>query len=393
MILEQGNLHHSADEVLGDHFHGFHALVQNHSRWAPFFGKAVLFIAQAEASFILCLLSFTLYVRPLAWLCGAAALALLASRLAIVVVLAVSLVNGKLHNRMHRRPMIYWSWWPCWNLAICCVAALCGALFGHFLWYSKYQQYYEYFSLQPYEDVNPAIVPGTQLQDAGLVDFSKAVDIDRSKGGCFVDHGHTYCVAPILYSGELYTGFGNAPTFGSYDYFAVGVDCCSCPNLNFRCGDWKNPLASGGLRSLDYKSRPFYRLAVDDWAASYLKDVKHPLFFEWVQDPKFQWNYMWMWATHTAFLGILAPLPVCFLIATFAAHTLRQMVEDGVASPLDTPGPPPGLERAWSIFLPELLKQFLDERRQLLALPISPTPNYGAARASKGSASLGAMRT
>jgi len=111
-----------------------------------------------------------------------------------------------------------------------------------------------------YKDVNPSNIPGVRVQDAGLIEFSSFVEPDRGKGGCFMSKGDTYCLAPIVEGGEVLYGLQGTPRTGSYDYFAVGINCCTCPNRDFQCGDFRNPLANGGIRSLDTKSRPFYKL-------------------------------------------------------------------------------------------------------------------------------------
>ena len=75
------------------------------------------------------------------------------------------------------------------------------------------------------------MVPGSQIQDAGAVDFVSTAGVDSEHGGCFMNAGTTYCVAPIVTNGTIHHSIGGAPRYGSFDYFAVGVDCCSCPWL------------------------------------------------------------------------------------------------------------------------------------------------------------------
>merc|ERR1719502_2180472 len=62
-----------------------------------------------------------------------------------------------------------------------------------------------------------------------------------------------YCVAPIVK--------GNAQ-LTSYDFWAVGVNCCSGAQSDFRCGEYTNPHSKSGLRLMKDDQRPFYRLAV-----------------------------------------------------------------------------------------------------------------------------------
>lgn len=389
MILEQGNIEKDENEFMKDYFYGFKPLTKKHGQLAAHFGRALRCALQVQAGLLLVLAAFTLYrPRLLSILCGLAVVAELLALGAVVAVLAASLYQGRLWKQRPRRPMLYWAWWPCWDFLLCCASVAFGALLGHYLWYTSFDPYYQVEHLQTYKDINPAIVPGAQLQDAGAVSFSSTVNIDPSKGGCFVHTGHTYCVAPIVYTGELHSGLGNAPVYGSWDYFAVGVDCCSCPNQDFRCGDWRNPLAQGGLRSLDFRSRAFYKLAVEDWSSTYMKESSHPLFFDWVENPEYQIKSLWLWGAHALALIAVAHFSAVFFFAVLLGQVLQALVRSGVVYPLDTPAPPPGLEAAWAAFLPEALAQHKEEQEQLLRIPISSAPwyAYGAAGPPAGAA-------
>ena len=147
---------------------------------------------------------------------------------------------------------------PVWKFALCLLSVPVGSLVGHYLWQHYWQQYSEVSLLKAYRGIDPAVVPGSQIQDAGAVDFASA-GIDSEHAGCFMNAGHTYCIAPIVTNGTMLHNIAGAPRYGSYDYFAVGVDCCSCPDINFRCGAWQHPWSEGGIRSTDLAARPFYR--------------------------------------------------------------------------------------------------------------------------------------
>jgi len=381
-ILEENNLAKDERDALQDSFHSLKTLTRKHDQIAQHFGRALWCTLQAEAVFVLTLLTFVVPNRTVSVLCGLSAASLLLVRAAPVVVLALGLLFHKLHQRAWRRPMIYWSWWPCWTFLFCVVAAGIAAFLGRFLWESTLRQYYEIGTYQSYQNVDINVVPGSQLMDAGLVTFEEGFGLDRAKGGCFVNLGHTYCVAPIAHDGKLGIGVGDGPTTGSYDYFAVGIDCCSCPNQDFRCGEWFNPTAHGGIRSLDYRARPFYKLAVDDFSASWQKESQHPLFFEWVDVPYYRWRNSWHWAFHCILLLCCTPIPVVFLLAALSGYWLQLLVAEAVASPIDTPKPPVSLEKAWATFLPEMVHQYQQERVQILKMPICPTPWYAATPAS-----------
>lgn len=379
MVLDRCDIYKDEDELLKDRFYGLKGLKRQHGRLTAHFGRALRSTLQAQFAFCLMLAAFAGNLpKVVSWLFILIALVELWALFMVMAVFAASLYFGRLWKRRPRKAMIYWAWWPGWDLFFCLFGVISGALVGHYLWYTGLEPYYEIAALQPYDDVNPALVPGSQLQDAGAINFADNVDVDRSSGGCFVNAGHTYCVAPIVYTGQLHSGLGNAPMHGSWDYFAVGIDCCTCPNQDFRCGEWRNPLARGGLRSIDFRSRPFYRLAVEDFIGAFQKESQHPLFFDWVEEPNYKVRALWHWAAHSAILVAVAFFPVVFFVAVAGGQVLYWLVAARIASPHDTPGPPEGLENAWATWIPEVLAHYEEERKQLLALPISPTPWYGA---------------
>ena len=64
---------------------------------------------------------------------------------------------------------------------------------------------------QAYRGIDPSVVPGSQIQDAGAVDFASSAGIDSEHAGCFMNAGHTYCVAPIVTNGTMLHNIGGAP--------------------------------------------------------------------------------------------------------------------------------------------------------------------------------------
>lgn len=121
---------------------------------------------------------------------------------------------------------------------------------------------------------------GQNVMDAGIVYFADGNKIDAMRSWHF-KQGAVYCVAPII-KGEMGKG---TPETGSFDFWAVGKDCCSVSSSDFRCGAYNNPLARSGIRILDDKDRQFYRLAVEQAETLYGVMATHPVFFEWSQDP------------------------------------------------------------------------------------------------------------
>jgi len=122
---------------------------------------------------------------------------------------------------------------------------------------------------------------GQNVMDAGIVYFADGVKIDAQRSWHF-KQDTVYCVAPII-KGEA----GSAmPETASFDFWAVGKDCCSMSSSDFRCGSYNNPNARSAMRMLGEQDRHFYRLAVEQAEAMYDGVIAaHPLFFEWSQDP------------------------------------------------------------------------------------------------------------
>lgn len=54
---------------------------------------------------------------------------------------------------------------------------------------------------------------------------------------------------------------GNA-ALATYDFWAVGLNCCSGVSSDFRCGEFNNQHARSGLRLMRDDQRPFYRQAL-----------------------------------------------------------------------------------------------------------------------------------
>lgn len=134
-------------------------------------------------------------------------------------------------------------------------------------------------SLALYVDVEPG-ASGQQLMDAGRIFFKPGSHLEMGKSMSF-KNGNVYCVAPVTSSARS-SALGDAV---SYDFWAVGVNCCSGARSDFHCGEHSNPLAAAGLRLMDDSQRPFFRLAVQQAEAAYNIHAPHPIFVNWMQDP------------------------------------------------------------------------------------------------------------
>eukprot|EP00913_Durusdinium_trenchii_P034946 g32688.t1 len=159
------------------------------------------------------------------------------------------------------------------------VSVLVASLLGSLTYqYTMKDAYTLTQHLKMYKDVDVGQAKGQQMMDAGLVAFetSSGLDLRKSQGSTevpddmattgFRDGGKTYCVAPIT------NGQGSLPV---YDFWAVGVDCCSSIRADFRCGQYDQPRAHAGIRWLSAGLGA--KISVDNKADLGGKDHMHEL--------------------------------------------------------------------------------------------------------------------
>lgn len=152
-----------------------------------------------------------------------------------------------------------------------------GTVAGLFLYVEHFSPYYQINDLKVVANIDVGREVGQDHMDAGLFYFAAGNKIDSTKSWHFKNHD-LYCVAPIIPA----SGY---PETGTYDFWAVGKNCCSNSASDFRCGSFDNIRARNGIRVLDDQARPFYRLAVQQTESVYGILATHPIFVEWRQDP------------------------------------------------------------------------------------------------------------
>jgi len=169
---------------------------------------------------------------------------------------------------------------PTWLVFLsvtCLLAWLLGVVAGDVNYFQHMNPYYDLSNLNTYPNVDPSVMRGQQLMDAGRISFSPGSNLDLSRSMGFKNLD-LYCVAPIV--------GGNDPKhISSYDFWAVGMNCCSGSRADFHCGEFNNPRAAAGLRLMRDDQRAFFRLAVQQAEAAYNIKAHHPLFFHWMRDP------------------------------------------------------------------------------------------------------------
>jgi hypothetical protein len=170
------------------------------------------------------------------------------------------------------------------SMAFLTKTSLLAWVAGYCLGNSNFQcfmkPYYDITNLNVYPSVDPAKFTGNQLMDAGMIQFTKgsSINIEKSMG---FKNDDIYCVAPII---------GTNSTPSNYDFWAVGLNCCSGHVPDFKCGEYTNPSATWGLRLMDDRRRDMFRLAVKEAEATFDLKAPHPVFLYWLADPMAEVN-------------------------------------------------------------------------------------------------------
>lgn len=160
------------------------------------------------------------------------------------------------------------------------LAWLVGYFAGDWNYVTNMQPYYEITDLNVYPAVDPSKFEGSQLMDAGMIQFTQGSTLWLEKAVGFKNED-IYCVVPIRAASNV--------TQLTYDFWAVGLNCCSAHRPDFACGEFANPKARWGLRFMDDKylnsQRNMFLLAVKEAEAAYNLNVSHPVFLYWLEDP------------------------------------------------------------------------------------------------------------
>mmetsp|Transcript_124625 Transcript_124625/g.399064 ORF Transcript_124625/g.399064 Transcript_124625/m.399064 type:complete len:254 (+) Transcript_124625:1142-1903(+) len=205
----------------------------------------------------------------------------------------------------------FWYMFLSGTMLVAWTAAFC---LGETNWWNNVVPYLELQTLDVRFDVDPATTVGQQLMDVGRVTFQKGTQLDLKQSIGF-KNGDQYCVAPIVSSA------GGKPE--SYDFWAIGLNCCSGGTADFHCGEYLNPKARAGLRIMREDQRAFYRLAVQQAEASYNIHANHPLFFYWMEDPQAELESYKDDAQQSFYLGSLAfsALQVVLVVLGVVLHS------------------------------------------------------------------------
>lgn len=230
------------------------------------------------------------------------------ARLVILILLVFwlgTLIFAVRYRRSSPEPTWYSYASLMFGIAIITGCSLGTSNFEHYM-----RPFYEIQDLKVIHQLATGVERGQNFMDAGVVYFSHGSHFDGMRSWHF-KHRTLYCVAPIITN-------SSGPTTQTYDFWAVGKDCCSLGSSDFRCGAWSNPSARSGIRILSQEDTPFYRLAVQQAETLYGIVAAHPLFFEWAEDPLMEVNH-WNAQAFKNFLFLTAlALVVSLLTLTLA---------------------------------------------------------------------------
>lgn len=204
---------------------------------------------------------------------------------------------------------------PTWHVFFSVSLALAwglGVAAGQCIYVGVTREVFDITSLETYMDqVDPSSTHGAQMLDAGRVVFSRSSYVDFSRGIAYTPDSHVYCLAPIVTS---------AAPLASYDFWAVGVDCCTGTGQDFTCGEALNPLAHAATRVMDDGETLQFGSALRQAMAMNSIVAEHPLFFHWLKDPVGDTNRQQDKGLKLVLLGIFTHFGVqLFMVVVVAA--------------------------------------------------------------------------
>lgn len=154
------------------------------------------------------------------------------------------------------------------------IAVAAGVMVGELNFWSTMRSYYDVINMNNYPDIDPSVMKGQEVMDAGRITFKEGSKLDTRYAMGF-KNADLYCVVPIT--------IGDDP-LQNYDFWAVGLNCCEGGGSDFHCGEFEDSSTHSGLRLMKDDQADYFRLAVNQAEASYNIVSRHPLFFLWMKE-------------------------------------------------------------------------------------------------------------
>lgn len=247
------------------------------------------------AIFVFCAGTNAFWIRWAHPGCAAACLGL------VGLLVAISLLVAFWARRRDPDP----TWFSYLALISACMA-VAGAVAGNGIYTSYSRKYYEIMDLKIAKGIDASVTQGTSVIDAGIFEFLPGNHFKTDFSWHFI-RGTVYCVAPII------SNTSDVPLHQTYDFWAVGKDCCSTSASDFRCGSWGSAKAKSGIRVMDPGDTAFYRLAVQQTTSLYDILAPNPIFLTWAASPELE---VTSW-TQQAFKDYLVNVAVAGLACLF----------------------------------------------------------------------------
>jgi hypothetical protein len=195
-------------------------------------------------------------------------------------VLALTLLSM---NQIRRWKVTGVKTWHLFLIGTSFLAASLGSILGYVNFKSNAVHYYDYISLRKIANADPGQWQGGQALDAGEIQFKAGTKINTQLNMMYFQK-QGWCAAPIV--------SGDGAPLASYDFWAVGMNCCSSVPGDFSCGYSVGGVS--GLRVLDDSEIAGYKLAVEQAQAAYNIQSHNPIFLRAVKSPylliKQYWN-------------------------------------------------------------------------------------------------------
>jgi len=194
--------------------------------------------------------------------------------------------------------------WFFFLFATCFCAWGAGLLLGEYNYTARMLAYFDRKNLRRAGGIVPGQHQGEQLMDVSEMFFKSGAHVAKRLSYAY-KNTDTYCVAPIV--------AGDDAKLASYDFWAVGVNCCFTQG-DFSCGNMFDPKVRAGLRWWGDAEQQKFSMAVAQAKEAYGIQADHPLFFTWTENPTAEvnaslraaWTFaLWVFFLFTVIQGAL----------------------------------------------------------------------------------------
>lgn len=167
--------------------------------------------------------------------------------------------------------------WYTYMAVVCGIFGFAGYALGMYVFNTYTQPYYALMDLKVAKGIDATATDGKNVMDTGIFYFNQGNALDETRSWHF-KHGTLYCVAPIITNNTV-------PYSQSFDFWAIGKDCCSLSSSDFRCSNWGSSSTHTGVRLFEDSDLVFFKLAVQQAESVFSIRARNPVFLRWSNDP------------------------------------------------------------------------------------------------------------